>query len=436
MISDEIERKLGDFWKNGIPAYVARRDTVNIVPNMVSSLVGARRAGKSFRAFQVADEQLKAGTVGSIRNICFLDFDNPILATMEAKDLINVQKTYLKMNPEFDMKTPSLFIFDEIHRISGWENAVIELSRNRNWKVFVTGSSSKLLRDGIAKELRGKSICTEIYPLSFREYADFNHTPGDTASTRGQASLKALLDCYLMWGAFPAIVETPEISKPALLREYFDTMILKDVIQRFGVSQPRECIHLYRYLLSCAGRPVSHKSSFEYLRQSGLHIGRDSVVRMIRHSEDSWIFFPLEIFSSSQKEIDRNYKKNYCIDWALANHNSPVWDGNLSRAFENAVYMHLRRKHPRINYCLTKSKRQEIDFIVCARDGRPSRAIQACLDISDAETLRRELEPLVSAAKYFGTKENYIVTKDEEQLIRADGVKVAAVPAWKWLLQD
>jgi len=435
MFANEIERKLEDFWKNGIPEFVPRLEAVEIVPNMVSALIGARRSGKSFRAMQVADEFLKQELISSIRNICFLDFDNPVLASMAARDLIEIQKAYLKINPDFDMRTPSLFIFDEIYRIDGWENAVIELSRNRNWKVFVTGSSSKLLRDDIAKELRGKSISTEIYPLSFREFIDFNHAQVDAVSTLGQARLSALLDSYLLWGGFPALTEIQQISRGKLLREYFDTMILKDVIQRFGVTQPRECIHLYRYLLSCIGKSVSHKSSYEYLRQCGFHIGRDTVINLLRHSEDSWLFFAVPIHSSSQKEIDRNCKKNYCVDWALANHNSPVWDGSLSRAFENMIFIHLKRRHARVNYYLTKSQRQEVDFIVTGNSGKPSCALQACLDISNQETLKRELEPLVSTAKYFGIKENLIVTRNDERHFSSEGVKIRAVPAWKWLLE-
>ncbi|HCE42067.1 MAG TPA: hypothetical protein DET40_00780 [Lentisphaeria bacterium] len=435
MISNEIGRKLEDFWKNGIPEFVPRLDPVDIVPNMISSLIGSRRAGKSFRALQVADEFLRQRQVASIRNICFLDFDNPVLSSMNAKDLLDIQKSYLKLNPSFDMKTPSLFIFDEIYRIDGWENAVIELSRNRNWKVLVTGSSSKLLRDDAAKELRGKSIGTEIYPLSFREFLDFNRVHADVGSTVGQARLDSLLESYLLWGGFPALTETQESSKAKLLREYFDTMILRDVIQRFGVTQPRECIHLYRYLLSCMGKGVSHKSTYGYLRQCGFHIGRDTVLKLLQHSEDSWLFFPIPIYSSSQKEIDRNSKKNYCIDWALANHNSPVWDGSLSRAFENMVFVHLKRRHSRLNYYLTKSHRQEVDFIVTGNSGRPSSTIQVCIDISDKETLKREVDPLVSTAKYFGVKENFIVTRNEEQYFSSEGVKIRAVPAWKWLLE-
>jgi predicted AAA+ superfamily ATPase len=67
----------------------------------------------------------------------------------------------------FELKTHLLFVLDEIHKISGWEEYVIDLSRNPNWKVIVTGSSSKLLKYDIATELRGKAVSSTLYPLSF-----------------------------------------------------------------------------------------------------------------------------------------------------------------------------------------------------------------------------------------------------------------------------
>lgn len=55
------------------------------------------------------------------------------------------------------------------------------------------------------------------------------------------------------------------------------------------------------------------------------------------------------------------------------------------------------------------------------------------MDISDADTLKRELKPLISAASYFKTEENLIVTYNQEASFEESGVAVKAIPAWKWL---
>ena len=68
--------------------------------------------------------------------------------------------------------------------------------------------------------------------------------------------------------------------------------------------------------------------------------------------------------------------------------------------------------------------------------GKPVLAIQVSMEISHQDTLRRELEPLVSTATYFGTQENLIITVNQERRFDEGGVVVHALPAWQWMLQD
>jgi len=436
MIEEELQRKIEDFRELGIPPYVSREGKLHLVDRMVSTVIGARRSGKSFRVLQAAEELIKNGFIKSLNQVCPVDFDNPILANMAARELNLIQKTFLKINPEFSLMTPLVFILDEIHRIPGWEEYVIELSRNVHWKVIATGSSSKMLKDDISTALRGKSVSSTVYPLSFNEFLHFKNFEWKQASTKGQAVIRALFDEYLKWGGYPALPGAPEYSRDALLREYFDTMILKDIVQRFNVSKPQQCMHLYNYLLANIGRPYTLTSAYEFLKQGGYATSRDAIRDYVGWAEDAWLLFTLPIHAHSQKELERNYRKVYCIDWALAIRNSLVWDGSYSRVLENMIYLHLRRNFPRIRYYLTRSKRQEVDFIVSDDRGKPVMAIQVSMNIAHTETLRRETEPLLATASYFGIKDNLIITMGEEKRIDRDGVIIHAIPAWKWLLEQ
>jgi hypothetical protein len=403
---------------------------------MVSTVIGARRSGKSFRVLQAADEMIRQGTIGSLDQICPVDFDNPILSGMTARDLSLIQHTFLKVNPAFGLTTPLVFILDEIHRIEGWEEYVIDLSRSQNWKVLVTGSSSKLLKEDISTALRGKAISSTVYPLSFAEFLRFKEFKGKPASTKGKAEILSLFDEYLKWGGYPALPRTPEHSREVLLREYFDTMLLKDIIQRRNVSKPQPCIQLYRYLLSNIGRPHTLRSAYEFLRRNAPSTSRDAVRDYTGWAEDAWLLFTVPIHSDSQKHLERNYRKVYCIDWALAIRNSMVWDGSYARALENMVFLHLLRNYPRVRYYLTRGKRQEVDFVASDEHGKPALAVQVCTDIGLPDTLRRELDPLISTARYFGTRENLIITLGQEREFESEGIAVRALPAWQWLLQD
>ncbi|MBI5299884.1 MAG: ATP-binding protein [Deltaproteobacteria bacterium] len=436
MLEQEIQNKISDFRESGLPDYIPREGKIHQAKNTVSTIIGARRAGKSYRALQFADELLKAGVIKSLRQVCPIDFDNPILSEMKAGEIKNIAGVFLKMNPEFELNTPLVFIFDEIHKIKGWELAVIDLSKKSNWKIIVTGSSSKLLRDDIATELRGKSISSIVYPLNFREFLKFKRFEGDEASTKSQAEIKRHFDAYLKWGGYPAMADTEDASKPALLHEYFDTMILRDILQRYDVSKPNVCTHLCRFLLSNIARPATIQSVYNTIKESGFTTSRDAVRDYIHWARDSWLLFLVDIFSKSHKEQERNYKKIYCVDWGLACFNSPIWDGSLSRAFENMIFLQLIRSYARLHFYLTKTKRQEVDFVALERNGHPELAVQVCMDISRKDTLKRELEPLITTAKYFGIKENLLITLNHEEKFHEEGVTVNTVPAWKWLVQN
>jgi len=437
VIEQEIKRKISDFRELGFPDYHPRNDTVVFVKNMVSTIIGARRTGKSFRSFQVADELIKNGHLLSLDYVCYIDFDNPILAPMTAKDLPLIQSLFLHLTTGATLKTPILFILDEIHKIPNWEEYVIDLSRNRYWKVLVTGSSSKMVKQDIATELRGKALSNYLYPLSFKEFLRFKNFGYTISSTKGAAEAARLFNEYLLWGAFPAVVSQNEYTKDLLLREYFDTMILRDVIQRYNVSNPRACTHLYQYLLSCIGKPVTILSSHKYLHEAGLEASRSTVRDYFEWAKDSWLIFTLSIFSDSLKEQDRNYKKLYAIDWALALKNCRAWDGTYSRAFENCVFLHLQRKFPRIHYYLTKKSRQEVDFITVDNSGKPVAAVQACKHLGTSETLKREIEPLVKTASYFGIKEALIISEQhKEETVKENGITIRIIPVWRWMLED
>jgi uncharacterized protein len=435
MFDREIERKIADFRELGLPEYVPRKGEIHQLLHMISAIIGARRSGKSYRLVQVADEMIKNGILPSINHVCAIDFDNPVLSEMKAADLTLIQKVFLKINPEFSLKTPVLFILDEIHKVPGWENYVIDLSRNRHWRVMVTGSSSKMLHGDVATELRGKAITSVIYPLTFSEFLSFNGVAKKPRSTGDEAAHMRLFDEFLRWGAYPALPATPVHMKEAVLRQYFDAMILRDIIQRYEVSKPGACMAAMRYCVSNIAKPFTVKSLTAVVRDSGHAVGRETVAEYIRWAEDAWLLFSVPVFSASLKELERNYKKLYCIDWGLAQQNSAFWDGTFSRSLENAVFIHLKQRFSRVHYCLTREKRQEVDFIAVDDTGKVALTVQVCMDISDNRTLNREIEPLVPVAHYYGCHENIIVTGNQEKRIEVEGVRIHAMPAWRWLLE-
>ncbi|MEI7901712.1 MAG: ATP-binding protein [bacterium] len=434
MVTSELERKFADFRETGFPPHVRRDGAIHMVNHSVSVLAGARRVGKSFYAMQAAEDLIASRVIPDMSHVCHVDFDNPVFASMTADVLPRIQSLFLKQNPSFTLRTPLVFVLDEIHRVSGWEDYVIDLSRNPSWRVIVTGSSARLLSKEIATSLRGKSITTKISPLTFREFLRFKKLDPDGKSTRQTATIRAAFDEYLRCGSFPAIPNTPDFSKAALLHEYYDTMLLRDIIQRHTIRAADDCVALYTYLLSCMAKPFTAKSAHTYLSHAGHKTGREAIASYIGFAEDAWMLQTVPLYTDSPSQALRNYRKTYAIDWALATCNSATWDGSFSRAFENMIHSELTRRFPRVRYALTRETRKEVDFLADDSQGQPALAAQVSLDISDPDTLVREVTPLLAVARYHHTPETLIITYADERVIRQDGVTIRVVPAWRWLL--
>lgn len=436
MVEKELERKFYDFREMDFFKYTPRSNQVNTVNNMVSTIVGARRVGKSVRCNQIIDEAIKESKINHRNQVCYVDFDNPILARMKVEELKLIQIQFLKINPDFTLKTPIYFIFDEIHKIEGWEDFVIDLSRNNHWRVYVTGSSSKMLQGELSASLRGKSISTTMYPFDFEEFLRHQEVDTNNRSTVNLSKIYRYFEEYLKWGAFPAVGHLEHRLKGALLTEYFDTMILRDIIERYNVSKPQQCIFMLKYLLSNTSRPFTLESAYKAVKNAGHSTSKDSIRDYLEWAQDSHLCFKMDIFSHSLKDKARNYSKIYCIDWALANVNNWVWDGEHTKSLENLVYIQLKRQDYKVNYYLTRENRQEIDFLATNNQGEVCHLIQVSLTLREEKTRKRETSPLISAMKYFKLKKSYIITLNQEEHIKSDHGDIHIIPAWKWLLSN
>jgi len=73
----------------------------------------------------------------------------------------------------------------------------------------------------------------------------------------------------------------------------------------------------------------------------------------------------------------------------------------------------------------------EVDFYV------PSAqlAVQVCYSLSNNETRKREIQALVKMSSQIDVATMLIITKDEDETIKENGLSIQIIPAWKWLCQ-
>lgn len=134
---------------------------------------------------------------------------------------------------------------DEIQLVPEFEDVLNSYLNMRNVNVYVTGLNARFLSKDVITELHGWEI--RVRPLSFAEY--YAKAGGDK---------REALENYYLYGGLPAVaqLERPE-EKQNYLEEIFETVYLKDVLQRNHLRNADGMRELIRILASSRGSSIN-----------------------------------------------------------------------------------------------------------------------------------------------------------------------------------
>lgn len=409
-----IKTMIADFHKLGIPEFKKRELDVPINSGKIITLIGPRRAGKTYMMFQIMSK------ISDITDILYVNFEDERLE-LGPGDLNLIIESYFELYPN---KKKIYFFFDEIQEVKKWEKFVRRVYDTISKDIFITGSSSKLLSKEIATSLRGRTITYQIFPLSFKEYLDFKGIEKDMYSTRGKSKILSAFENYLERGGFPETVDKNREFSDKILQNYFEVMLYRDLIERYQIGNMVALKFFIKKLIGNSAKDLSVHKIFNELKSQGIKISKDNLYGFLDYCEDSFILIILYIFSESiTKQIA---KKAYSIDVGLSQILSFTLSKDKGRLLENVVLLELKQKDRKVYFFKEK---YECDFLI-KQKGRIIQAIQVCLNLND-ENREREINGLKEAMKRFKLKGGLILTLNQE----AKMGNIVMIPAWKWLLK-
>lgn len=435
MDKNELYQVLLDwnFWKNPLPTGIQRKSYLErlrqfIDTNQVVTVMGPRRAGKSYIMRQAAEDLIKKGAPPS--NILFVNFEDPRFTEASVKFLNTIWETYLEfLSPK---GTPYLFL-DEVQEIPEWEKWVRTIHELGKAKVVVSGSNAKLLSRELGTLLTGRHLDLGVAPLSFKEFLEFNGLiVNDFADLLTRAiEIKGLLRKYLEFGGFPEVVLS--VPKKEILLNYFEDIIHKDLLRRFRIRKAEGLKSLVKYYLSNAA------TSFTFTRLGkSLAISPESVEKFTGLLEQVYTIFLLKRFSFKVREQEKSPKKVYAIDTGLSNAVGFRFSENLGKLAENAVFLELQRQqilNPGLEFYYWKDdEHHEVDFVV--KEGlKAVNLIQVCWNASNENTRMREIRSLLKAMSEFNLQDGTVITDEEDGSEEVKGKNLRFIPLWKWLLE-
>lgn len=424
-----LEEVITEFHKYPIPPLFKRELSIPADTDKVITLIGLRRTGKTYYLFQIIQQLLDEGL--DKKRIFYINFEDERLSELTTSDLSTIVELYYKINPDADLL---YLFFDEIQEIEGWEKFIRRLTEKKNVRIFLTGSSSKMLSQEIATSLRGRTLSYNLFPLSFREFLvakSFKPEFPLIASERGL--LKRHLDEYLEYGGFPELLEYDRTVRIRTLKEYIDLMVYRDLVERYGIEKISALKFMIKSLVRNFARELSVRKLGNYLLSAKVSLSHVKVYEYFSYLED--INFILLIRKYGKGVREGSIPKIYLVD-----HGFVILHGieDRGRRIENIVATELlRKKHyfdPILEiYYWKETSGIEVDFVLAQGPG-VKQLIQVCYDIEDIKTKERELKSLVKASKELECKNLLVITWDYEAKEDFKGSNIEFVPLWKWLL--
>jgi predicted AAA+ superfamily ATPase len=208
--------------------------------------------------------------------------------------------------------------------------------------------------------------------------------------------------------------------------------MLRDVVERHGVSNLTGLRWMVRHLLGNAGALFSVEKFHAALKSQGLAIARDTVHELLAHLEDCFLVRTVWMESSSERQRMVNPRKAYPADPGLIPWFDRSGKSNLGHALENAVLIELERRRAAVTYVRTADG-HEVDFLARDPEGG-AELIQVCADASDPAVAERELRALVAAGKAFPQAAKRLLTLTRDGAPAEVPPNVTVQPAYQWML--
>jgi predicted AAA+ superfamily ATPase len=429
-----FEQHLEDGWAQPLPQLMPRAVELAALPGKTDAVVGMRRVGKTSLLLYHLQQRLAAGVPR--RRLVYVNFEDDRLAGVQLADLDALYRAALRLYPGAP-GDERWFYLDEIQNVPGWERFVRRLVDTPGCRIAVTGSSSRLLSSEIATSLRGRALTTELLPFSFAEALRFAGGPIPArlpTHANEQAHGEAFFSRYLTRGGFPELQNLDEGRCAAVLRDYVDVVVLRDVIERHGVTNAVALRTLTRRLLSSPAGTFSANRFTQDLRAAGISVSRETTLELVQHLEEAYLLFTVPIATDSERQRFTNPRKIYPVDPSLSVYTAFRRSENLGHLLEALVYLELRRRGYDLAWVRTRSG-FEVDFLARHLE-RGTLLVQVCWDLAEPGTRERELRALEEAAEEWRADEALIVTRAMNAHLSAGKLDVAVRPAWWWLLED
>ena len=372
----------------------------------IKIITGLRRSGKS----ELVRAYMEWIRTNEDTNIIYVDF-----ADLKFDDLKTYKELYNFCEGQYIDGKTNVIIVDEVQMCEKFELAINSLYNRRKYDIYITGSNAFLLSSDLSTLFTGRFIEIPVYPFSLAEYCEYYGYDSNTAN---------VLDSYVMNGGLSgAYVYSEKEDQASYIKDVYTTIIKRDLVDKYGIKEEALLDSLTDYMMDNISNLTSASKISNVFKQNKVETNHITIGNYMKYLCSAFMFYKVKRYDIRGKKYLETSDKYYLSDLGFRYAMLGTRNMDYGRAYENIVALELLRRGYEIY--VGKLYQKEIDFVAMKQNEKLY--IQVSDNISDSDTLERELSPL-KAIKDAYPKILIANTKHDDYDI--EGIKVLDLTNW------
>ena len=341
----------------------------------IKVITGVRRCGKSKLMDVFIDWIKKNKKDANIIHINYNLFEFDSIKTAHALD------SYVE--ERYQINKTNFLLIDEVQLCTDFEKVINSFHASEKYDIYITGSNAFLLSSDLATLFTGRVFQIKVFPFSFLEYQKYFKN----------ADPENAFDSYVKEGGMSgSFVYKSTEEKYAYIKDVFDTLITRDIVQKYKIKNEVLLNKLNDFMLDNISSEVSVRKIADTLTSNQEKTNDKTIGSYLNYLCNAFAFYKVRRYDIRGKKYLASQDKYYLADHSFRYAILGTKNMDYGRVYENMVCIELLRRGYEVYTGVLYKK--EIDFVAIKQSEKIY--IQVSDDISLPETLEREVTPLLS----------------------------------------